>query len=316
MPRRSTIRFAIFLASLGLIGPVAIAHAAGPDAQRRLYAVNESSSERGTISVYDIDTAHRLIKTIGTVPNVADVKGVAASAVSAKLYVAYIDAAGTGRIYCLDLYTDKVLWNRAVDPGVDRLAINPSGQTLYVPTWEGRRADYMNVLDAGTGDIVRRVHFSSRSHDTQYPRSGPIFQETKAEDGSGRYLYRIDPESYAVSRVGPYAGILGPYAVDGTSTHVVNDVTGLWGMQVADLQTGRIVAAMLPAHPPWDAGLMHGIGWTPDQSEVWQSSSGNDPHIYIWTMSNRMAPVLKDTLSLRSGRGSHWLTFDIKGDYA
>jgi len=24
---------------------------------------------------------------------------------------------------------------------------------------------------------------------------------------------------------------------------------------------------------------------------------------------------LKETLTLRSGRGSHWLTFDIKGDY-
>jgi hypothetical protein len=28
-----------------------------------------------------------------------------------------------------------------------------------------------------------------------------------------------------------------------------------------------------------------------------------------------MTPVLKETLTLRSKRGSHWLTFDIKGDY-
>jgi hypothetical protein len=32
-------------------------------------------------------------------------------------------------------------------------------------------------------------------------------------------------------------------------------------------------------------------------------------------MSDPLAPVLKQTLTLRSGRGSHWLTFDIKGDY-
>src|SRR5260370_13847848 len=96
----------------------------------------------------------------------------------------------------------------------------------------------MNVVDANSGDIVRRVYFSNRSHDTQYPLSGPIFQETKAKDGSGNYLYRIDPQSYAVSRIGPYAGILGPYAVDSASRYVVNDVTHLWGMQVADLTTG------------------------------------------------------------------------------
>jgi hypothetical protein len=32
-------------------------------------------------------------------------------------------------------------------------------------------------------------------------------------------------------------------------------------------------------------------------------------------MGNRMAPVLKKRLTLRSGRGSHWLTFDLRGDY-
>jgi len=32
-------------------------------------------------------------------------------------------------------------------------------------------------------------------------------------------------------------------------------------------------------------------------------------------MLNPMAPVLKEKLTLRSSQGSHWLTFDIKGDY-
>jgi hypothetical protein len=60
---------------------------------------------------------------------------------------------------------------------------------------------------------------------------------------------------------------------------------------------------------------LHGIGWTPDQNEVWQSSSWDDPHVYIWDMRNPMTAVSKDMLTLRSGRGSHWLTFTIKGDY-
>ena len=32
---------------------------------------------------------------------------------------------------------------------------------------------------------------------------------------------------------------------------------------------------------------------------------------YDWPM----APVLKSRLTLRSGHGSHWLTFDIRGEY-
>jgi hypothetical protein len=310
------LKFLISFCTLGLLSIAAGAPAQTPStAARSLYAVNQSAADRGSISVYDIEEKYGLIKTVRTVPNVGDVRGVAASAVTGRLYVAYQDVSGAGMVYCLNVYDDTIVWNRAVDPGVDRLAIHPDGHLLYVPTWEGGSADYINVLDANTGDVVRQVQFSNRSHDTQYPLSGPIFQETKAGDGSGHYLYLIDPDSYAVSRVGPYSGILGPYAVDSTSNYVVNNVKDLWGMQVANLKTGQIIIASIPDHPAGDAGLLHGIGWTPDQAEVWQVSSWNDPHVYIWDMRNPMAPMLKERLTLRSGRGSHWLTFDIKGDY-
>jgi hypothetical protein len=266
---------------------------------RTLYAVNQSSKNRGSISVYDIDAGHRLIKTIRTVPDVGDIRGVAVSALTGKLYVAYRNNAGIGMIYCLNVNNEMVLWNRAVTPGVDRLAINPNGQLIYVPTGEEEEgsANYINVLDANTGEVVRRVYFSNRSHDALYPLSGPIFQETKATDGSGHYLYLIDPSSYAVSRIGPYSGILGPYAVDGTSSYAVNNVTNLWGMQVVNLKTGQIITANIPNHPSGDVGLLHGIGWTPDQSEVWESSTWNDPHIYVWDTLNPMAPVLKVTFT-------------------
>src|SRR5207244_7437396 len=130
--------------------------------------------------VYDIDAGHRLIKTIPTVPNVHNVRGVAASAVTGRLYVAYADGANIGRIYCLNVYDDTVLWNKAVSPGVDRLAVEPNGKLLYVPTGEDRQADHINIVDAVSGDIVRKVVLSHRSHDTQYPLSGPVFQTTHA----------------------------------------------------------------------------------------------------------------------------------------
>jgi hypothetical protein len=287
-----------------------------PSTSATLYAVNQSSASRGSISVYDIDHGHSLLKTIPTVSNVDDVRGVVVSAATGKLYVAYRTRSGAGMIYCLSIYDDTVLWNRVIDPDVDRLSIHPNGRLLYVPTWEGGSADYINVLDADTGVVVRRVYFSNRSHDTQFPLSGPLFQETKATDGSGHYLYLVDPTSYVVSRIGPYSGILGPYAVDSMSRYVVNEVSGLWGMQVADIKTGQIVTANIPDHPAGEPGLLHGIGWTPDESEVWQSSSKSDPHIYVWSMLDPMAPKLKDRLRLKSKRGAHWLTFDLKGDYA
>ena len=295
---------------------LALAAHLAPRTGRFLYAVNQAAATRGSISVYDIGAGHRLVKTIDTVRDVDDVRGIAASAATGRLYVAYRTRSGVGMIYCLSVYDDAVLWNRAIDPDVDRLAIHPSGQFLYVPTFEGGSADFINVLDARTGDVVRKVYFSNRSHDTQFPMSGLLFEETKAEDGSGKYLYLIDPQSYEVSRVGPYDGVLGPYAVDGMSRYVVNNVRGLWGMQVAELKSGHIVTASLAEHPPGEPGLLHGIGWTPNEREVWQSSSAGDPHIFVWSMRDPMAPVLVERVSMKSRQGVHWLTFDIEGNYA
>lgn len=283
-----------------------------------LYAVNQSRSARGSISVYDMDGGHRLVKTLRTPRRVADVRGIAASAATGKLYVAYRTLSNEGMIFCLNIDDDRVLWDKVISPGVDRLAIDPSGRMLYVPTWEdnAKPYDYINVVDAKSGDVLTTVHFSNHSHDAQFPLSGPIFQETKASDGSGRFLYLIDPGTYAVSHVGPFSDVLGPFAVNGRSTYAVINVTNLWGMAVVDLKSGRIVIATIPQHPAGEPDLLHGIAWTPNEREVWESSSWTDPHIYIWDMADPARPQLAHRLRLKSGEGASWITFDIDGHYA
>src|SRR5215831_8325101 len=161
-PTEMTPKYLNFFCSLlGLLSATADAAAqTSSRPARALYAVNEVAGDRGSISLYDIEAGNRLIKTIETVSNVGDVRGVAASAVTGKLYVSYLDGSGAGRIYCLNVYDDTVVWDKEVSPGVDRLAINPDGK-LLVPSWEGGSADYINVLDAATGDVVRTVHFSN-----------------------------------------------------------------------------------------------------------------------------------------------------------
>jgi len=56
-----------------------------PRTGRFLYAVNQAAATRGSISVYDIGAGHRLVKTIETVRDVDDVKGVAASIATGRL---------------------------------------------------------------------------------------------------------------------------------------------------------------------------------------------------------------------------------------
>lgn len=275
--------------------------------KRTLWAVNDSGPSMGSISVYDIDVGHQLDHTITTVSNVGDVRGAVASAKTDMFYVSYTGSAGP-MIYALDMNTETIVWNKPISPGVDRLAISPDGQTLYVPTNEKNNYNFINEVDAATGNVLRQVVVGYRSHDTQYPLSGPVFQEIKATDGTGQYLYMIDPVTNNVTRVGPFQGIIGPYAVDSTSTNVVTSfVTSSGGFQVGNLKTGQIISASRPG-----GTIGHGIAWTPDQSEVWAvSASGVD----VWNMSNPMAPTFSQALNLPDLPSAHWVTFDINGDY-
>ena len=120
----------IYFSLLGVLSISADAASPTPAVARSLYAVDQAAADRGSVSVYDIDAGHHLIKTIRTVPEIGDVRGVAVSAVTGKLYVAYQDVSGIGMVYCLNIYDDTIIWNRAVSPGVDRLAINPDGHQV------------------------------------------------------------------------------------------------------------------------------------------------------------------------------------------
>src|SRR5579859_3406224 len=115
------------------------------------------------ILVFDIDNGYRFVKRIPTwtfLPGqkVENVKGIAASAKTGRVYVTSLS-----RMMALDAVTGKVLWDRAYDGGCDRLAISPDGKTLYVPQLEG---ELWNVVNAATGDVIKKIETNSGSHNT------------------------------------------------------------------------------------------------------------------------------------------------------
>ena len=56
----------------------------------------------------------------------------------------------------------------------------------------------------------------------------------------------IDPQTYSGIARRSVSQHPGSLRRDSSSTYVVNNVTTLWGMQVANLKTGRIITAQLP----------------------------------------------------------------------
>lgn len=269
-----------------------------------------AAQDDGTIHVYDINQAHRLVKRIVMAACCVDVRGVAAAAPTRRFYVMY-NKAGEGHVAAVDLLRDRVLWDRVAHaPGVDRGDVTPDGKTLYVPTWESDpNTPYELVLDATTGAEVGRIALPTRSHDTIVSLDGRrVFMETKSATAA---IYVADTAtSRIVETVGGYCctHVVAPFSVNGTDTLLVSDVIGYAGFQVGDVASGRVIAAV-----PFASGTGgHGIAWTPDEREVWVNDGGG-PYVHVFTMSGSQ---IRETGLVRVSNTPHWLTFSLDGRFA
>ena len=86
--------------------------------------------------VFDIDDGHRFLKripTAGIAPGgkPSNVKGVCASAQTNRLYISTLD-----KLQCIDLLTEKLLWEKSYQGGCDRMSMTPDGKVMYLPSLE------------------------------------------------------------------------------------------------------------------------------------------------------------------------------------
>lgn len=273
---------------------------------RLLYAAHND----GTIHVYDIDNHHVEVKAIRIFACCADVRGITAAVPTHRLHVMY-NREHQGHLAAIDLLSDQVLWDRVLhSPGVDRGNVDPDGKILYLPTWEDDPdSPYELVVDAETGTEQARLTLPPRSHDTIVSLDGQrVFMETKSQTAT---MYVADTASnQVVVNLGGYccSGVLGPFAINGTGTKVVNQVNGYAGFQLADVALGAVTELI-----PFGSGYGgHGIAWTPDESEVWVNDGGM-PAVHVFDMTTTPP---KEERVVAASNVSHWITFSIDGRFA
>jgi DNA-binding beta-propeller fold protein YncE len=93
-----------------------------------------------------------------------NIKGVCACAATDRLYFTT-----RSKLFCLDLLTDKTLWEIEPPNGTDRMSITPDGRTIYVPSFE---KDTWNVIDAASGKWITEIITKSGAHNTVVSRDG------------------------------------------------------------------------------------------------------------------------------------------------
>ena len=264
------------------------------------------------VLVFDIDKGYKFVKRIPTWETPAgkapeNVKGIAASAVTGRLYITTFN-----RMAALDINTGRKLWDRAYEAGCDRMAISPDGKILYVPSFEG---PHWAVVDALTGDVITKIVTKSGSHNTIYSRDGSRVYMAGLRSN---YLSVADTKTHTVLQtVGPFSKPIRPFTVNGRGTLVFVNVNDLPGFEVGDLTTGkflcRVEIAGYKAGPLKRHGCpSHGIALTPDEKELWVTDGANNAlHVFDATV---MPPKQVTTIHLRDFPG--WISFSIDGRQA
>jgi YVTN family beta-propeller protein len=267
------------------------------------------------IVVFDMDHGYKFVKRIptwsvppGTDPlkSVENVKGVAASSKTGRLYVTT-----SGRLAAFDLVTDKKVWEKTFEGGCDRVAIAPDGKTLYVPLFEGPG---WNVVDAATGNLITKIQTSTGSHNTVYAPDGSQVYMTSLHYNS---MYIADTSTNKIIReVGPFGDAIRPFTVNGSNTRCYVNTNNLLGFQIGDLKTGEVLATVKTEGrqlgPTQRHGSpSHGIALTPDEKELWVTD-GHNNYVDVYD-ATAMPP--KHIGEVKTSDMPGWITLSIDGRY-
>lgn len=262
--------------------------------------------------VFDIDNGYQFVKRIPLAGldvsgKPMNVKGICASEETDRIYVSTLKT-----LQCVDLTTEKLLWEREYAGGCDRMAISPDGKLIYLPSLE---RDHWHVVDALTGDVAAQITPRSGAHNTVYGQDG---KQVYLAGLRSPLLTVAETAGHTVARqVGPFSAPVRPFTVNGRQTLCFVTVNDLLGFEVGDLTTGerlhRVEVQGFQKGPIKRHGCpSHGIGLTPDEKEVWVCDAANQRmHVFDATVT---PPKQVANVKLRDEPG--WITFRLDGQHA
>lgn len=261
--------------------------------------------------VFDVDQQHRFVKRIplgGLDPagKPINVKGICGSAATGRIYVSTIRS-----LMCVDLASEKLLWEKDYPGGCDRMSMTSDGKQIYLPSFEG---PHWLVLDQD-GEIVAKLEPNSGAHNTIVSLDN---REAYLAGLKSPLLSIVDTATNQITRTtGPFSASIRPFTVDSARRRCVVCVNELLGFEVGDLRTGkklwRVEVAGYQKGPVKRHGCpSHGVGFTPDEKEIWVVDAHNESvHIF-----DALSEPPKQLESIKLADEPGWVTFSPDGKYA
>ena len=260
----------------------------GPDGQVRhlLYIAtpgDDGTDNQSGVVVLDADKNYSFIKRISYGLPASQMPGPKIAGIEASVPLQMLYVAANGHMLAIDLKTDAVAWTfkgenspvertRGAASGCcERPWTLPDGKTILVGSSYNHWWYYM---DGATGKVLGKLDTpdSPVAHNlalTPDGRLGVLGSMSSPKDGKAG-LAVIDVPGRKVLRYMTFSEMVRPLTINHDFSLVYVNVNDLIGFEIGDIKTGKMVKRVeLPGDAWKGKGYSHGIGLTPDESEIW-----------------------------------------------
>ena len=290
---------------------------------------NGTDNQSGVI-VLDADKNYSFIKRIPYDLPAALMPAPKVSGITSSLPLQMLYVTTDGWMTALDLSTDKFVWTfkgetepvaktRGADSGCcERPWTLPDGKTLLVGSSYN---SWWYYIDGATGHVLGKlpVPESPVAHNLAVTADGQlgILGSMSSPKNGKAGVTVIDVPGRKVLRYMTFSEMVRPLTINHDGSLVYVNVNDLIGFEIGDTKTGKVLGRYeIPGTT--GKGYSHGIGMTPDQSEIWVADPANNAWQIFDNPGDGRHPVYNPSKMIKPTAGvvHSWIAMSNDGKLA
>jgi hypothetical protein len=250
---------------------------------------NGTDNQSGIV-VLDADKDYSFLKRISYDLPASKMPGPKVSGITVSLPLQMLYVTTDGYMMAFDLATDKIAWTfngesapvartRGAASGCcERPWTLPDGKTLLVGSSYNA---WWYYIDGATGKVLGKlpVPESPVAHNLAVTADGQlgILGSMSSPKNGKAGVTVIDVPNRKVLRYMTFSEMVRPLTINHDGSLVYVNVNDLIGFEIGDVRTGKMLKRVEIPGDAWKGkGYSHGIGMTPDESEIWVADPFNN----------------------------------------
>jgi hypothetical protein len=303
-----------------------------PDPIRHLVYIatpgDAGTDNQSGVVVLDADKGYSFLKRIPYGLTAAQMPGPknAGIAVSVPLQMLYVTS--DGWMKAIDLSTDQVAWTfngettqpvprtRGAASGCcERPWLLPDGKTLVVGSSYN---SWWYYIDGATGKVLGKLPVPEApvAHNLVLTEDGKIGLMGSMSSPPKAGLAVVDVPNRKVLRYMTFSEMVRPLTMNHDASLVYVNVNNLIGFEIGEVATGKVLGQYkVPGSPK---ATSHGLGMTPDESEIWVADPEGDAW-HVWdNPGDGRHPVYNASKIMKPTAGVEhsWITMSNDGKLA